>query len=207
MEPPKCGKILLLLLVEIKILEPFGTLGVFLTIGSPGSKMSISTNSSSRSLPHLGGSKIVTPTIYIILPSWNHSIVKIMFKVLKILISSSWVNGQYMAEVQRLCVLMEKLSSIYQIKSWYLLWEKICTFYLLNGLLCSQHDPQKLELDEGSHNTLILLLCQCMSCYIQCHLSAYWQTRNVPVRVELQERYACAGIGNMKPFLIKRSIY
>ena len=31
-----------------------------------------------------------------------------------------------------------------------------------------------------------------MSCYIQCHLSAYWQTRNVPVRVELQERYACA---------------
>ena len=83
----------------------------------------------------------ITPTIYIILPSWNHSIVKIMFKVLKTLISSSWVNGQYMAEVQRLCVLMEKLSSIYQIKSWYLLWEKICTFYLLNGLLCSQHDP------------------------------------------------------------------
>ena len=144
-----------------------------------GSKILISTNSSSRILPHLGGSKIVTPTIYIILPSWNHSIVKIMFKVLKILISSSWVNGQYMAEVQRLCVLMEKLLSIYQIKSWYLRWEKICTFYLLNGLLCSQHDPQKLELDEGSHNTLILLLCQCMSCYIQRHLSAYSQTRNV----------------------------
>ena len=55
--------------------------------------------------------------------------------------------------------------------------------------LGAQQDPLELELDEGSHRTLIILVCRCMSCYIQRHLSAYSQTRNVPVRVELQERY------------------
>ena len=83
---------------------------------------------------------------------------------------------------------MEKLSSLYQIKSWYSLWEKICTFYMLNGWLGAQQDPLELELDEGSHRTLIILVCWCMLSYVQRHLSTYSQTRNVQIQIYFNKR-------------------
>ena len=49
--------------------------------------------------------------------------------------------------------------------------------------LGAQQDPLELELDEGSHRTLIILVRRCMSSYIQRHLSTYSQTRNVQIQI------------------------